>query len=380
VIVKRILIFFSLKPLCLLCLQTMTKFNHQLVAWYSLNARDLPWRNTRNPYQIWISEIIFQQTRIDQGFHYWHRFIVRFPSVELLAKAEEQEVLTIWQGLGYYSRARNLHYAAKQIMSEFGGVFPDTYEKILHLKGVGTYTAAAVSSIAFGERQVVVDGNVLRFLSRYAGITEPIDTNQGKKLITDLARELIREADPGTFNQAMMEFGALYCVPRNPDCVNCIFRNDCKALAMEAVKEIPVKSKKVIVRKRFFNYLFLYTIDQNNNYCFLMHSRGKGDIWQGLFEFPMIEDTSLLEPDALISTELWQKEILIHHPVLYSEFHDFVHQLTHQQLHTRFFKVQLQNVSTEMIKPDLIWVSEENLHSYPISRLTLKFLDTFFKK
>lgn len=378
--VKRILIFFSLKPLCLLCLQIMIKFNHQLVAWYSLNARDLPWRNTRNPYQIWISEIIFQQTRIDQGFHYWHRFIDRFPNVEQLAKAEEQEVLTIWQGLGYYSRARNLHFAAKQIMSEFVGVFPDTYEKILQLKGVGTYTAAAVSSIAFGERQVVVDGNVLRFLSRYAGITEPIDTNQGKKLITDLARELIREADPSTFNQAMMEFGALYCVPRNPDCMNCIFRDDCKAYAMDAIKEIPVKSKKVIVRKRFFNYLFLYTIDQNNNYSFLMHSRGKGDIWQGLFEFPMIEDTSLLGPDALISTEVWQNEILIHHPVFYSEYHDFVHKLTHQQLHTRFFKVQLQNVNTEMIKPDWIWVTEENLHTYPISRLTLKFLDTFFRK
>ena len=377
-IVKRILIFFSLKPLCLLCLQIMIKFNKQLVKWYSLNARELPWRNTRNPYQIWISEIIFQQTRIDQGFHYWHRFIERFPTIEQLAKAEEQEVLTIWQGLGYYSRARNLHYAAKQIMSDFGGVFPDTYEKILTLKGVGTYTAAAVSSIAFGERQVVADGNVLRFLSRYAGITDPVDTNQGKKLITDLAGELIGKADPGTFNQAMMEFGALYCVPRNPDCMNCIFKNECKAFAMGATKEIPVKSKKVIVRKRFFNYLFLYIIDKNNKHGFLMHSRGKGDIWQGLFEFPMIEDTSLLEPDALIQTKEWQSEILIHHPVLNSEYHDFVHQLTHQQLHTRFFKVKLQNVNTEMIKPDWIWVSEENLHTYPISRLTLKFLNTFF--
>jgi A/G-specific adenine glycosylase len=297
-----------------------------------------------------------------------------------LAKAEEQEVLTIWQGLGYYSRARNLHFAAKQIMSDFGGVFPDTFKKILQLKGVGTYTAAAVSSIAFGERQVVVDGNVLRFLSRYAGVTEPIDTNPGKKLITELAGELIRDADPGTFNQAMMEFGALYCLPRNPNCVNCIFRDDCKAYAMDAIKEIPVKSKKVNVRKRFFNYLFLYTFDQNNNYSFLMFSRGKGDIWQGLFEFPMIEYTSLLEPDALISTKVWQNDIQIHHPVFFSDYHDFVHQLTHQQLHTRFFKIQLQNVNTEMIKPGWIWVSEENLHSYPISRLTLKFLDTLFKK
>ena len=358
----------------------MTKFNHQLVAWYSLNAREIPWRNTRNPYKIWISEIIFQQTRIDQGFHYWHRFIERFPTVELLAKAEEKEVLTIWQGLGYYSRARNLHFAAKQIMSEFGGVFPDTYENILKLKGVGTYTAAAVSSIAFGERQVVVDGNVLRFLSRYAGISEPIDTGSGKKLITDLATELLGDADPGTFNQAMMEFGALYCVPRSPDCMYCIFKNDCKAFEMGAIKEIPVKSKKVIVRKRFFNYLFLYMINQNNERSFLMQRRGKGDIWQGLFEFPMIEDTSLLEPDALVQTEVWQNNILIHHPVLNSEYHDFIHQLTHQQLHSRFFKVQLKDVDKNNVRPDWVWVSEENLHTYPISRLTGKFLNVLFEK
>lgn len=379
-IVKRILIFFSLKPLCLLCLQNMIKFNKQLVNWYGLNARDLPWRNTRNPYQIWISEIIFQQTRIDQGFHYWHRFIDRFPTIDLLANAEEQEVLTIWQGLGYYSRARNMHFASKQIMSEFGGVFPDTYEKILRLKGVGTYTAAAVSSIAFGERQVVADGNVLRFLSRYAGILDPVDSSQGKKSITDLAMTLLDDADPGTFNQALMEFGALYCVPRNPDCKNCIFSNDCKAYEMGATNEIPVKSKKVIVRKRFFNYLFLYTLDQNNQRCFLMQRRGEGDIWQGLYEFPMIEEASLLEPDTIISTDLWQNDILIHQPVLFSDYKDFVHQLTHQQLHTRFFNVQLQNVDFGKLKTEWILVAEDNLHTFPISRLTGKFLFALSEK
>lgn len=378
--VKRILIFFSLKPLCLLCLQSMIKFNHQLVNWYWLNARDLPWRNTRNPYQIWISEIIFQQTRIDQGFNYWHRFIDRFPSVDLLANADEQEVLTIWQGLGYYSRARNMHFAAKQIMSEFSGVFPNTYEKILRLKGVGTYTAAAVSSIAFGERQVVVDGNVLRFLSRYAGILEPVDTSQGKKLIANLAMLLLEGADPGTFNQALMEFGALFCVPRNPDCKNCIFNNECKAYAIGATKEIPIKSKKVIVRKRFFNYLFLYNVDENNQRSFLMQKRGKGDIWQGLYEFPMIENTSLLDPDSLISTGLWQEEILVHHPVLSSLYKDFVHQLTHQQLHTRFFIVHLLNVDKEKLWPDWIRISENDLHTYPVSRLIGKFLNTLSEK
>jgi A/G-specific adenine glycosylase len=358
----------------------MIKFNHQLVNWYWLNARDLPWRNTRNPYQIWISEIIFQQTRIDQGFNYWHRFIDRFPSVDLLANADEQEVLTIWQGLGYYSRARNMHFAAKQIMSEFSGVFPNTYEKILRLKGVGTYTAAAVSSIAFGERQVVVDGNVLRFLSRYAGILEPVDTSQGKKLIANLAMLLLEGVDPGTFNQALMEFGALFCVPRNPDCKNCIFNNECKAYAVGATKEIPIKSKKVIVRKRFFNYLFLYNVDENNQRSFLMQKRGKGDIWQGLYEFPMIENTSLLDPDSLISTGLWQEEILVHHPVLSSLYKDFVHQLTHQQLHTRFFIVHLLNVDKEKLWPDWIRISENDLHTYPVSRLIGKFLNTLSEK
>jgi A/G-specific adenine glycosylase len=358
----------------------MTKFNHQLIAWYSLNARDLPWRNTRNPYQIWISEIIFQQTRIDQGFHYWHRFIDRFPDIERLANADEQEVLTIWQGLGYYSRARNMHFAAKQIMSEFGGTFPKTYDKILKLKGVGTYTAAAVSSIAFGEQQVVVDGNVLRFLSRFAGITDPVDSNRGKKLITDLAFTLLEDADPGTFNQALMEFGALYCIPRNPNCKNCIFNNNCKAFEMNATKEIPYKSKKVLVRKRFFNYLFLYSVNEHNHRSFLMQKRGKGDIWQGLYEFPIIEADSLLNHESLTATAFWQDHILVHHPVLSSHYEDFVHQLTHQQLHTRFFIIQLQNIDPGKLKPEWTWVSEYNLHTYPISRLTAKFLDIFLIK
>ena len=358
----------------------MIKFCNQLENWYRFNARDLPWRNTRNPYLIWISEIIFQQTRIDQGLNYYLRFIDRFPSVDLLANADEQEVLRIWQGLGYYSRARNMHSAAKQIILEFGGVFPNTYDQIIRLKGVGTYTAAAVSSIAFGERQVVVDGNVLRFLSRYGGITEPVDNNKGKKEVGDLALSLLDETNPGTFNQALMEFGALYCIPRNPDCMNCIFNKECKAYAMNAINEIPYKSKKIIVRKRFFNYLFLYTMDQNNKRSFLMQRRGKGDIWQGLFEFPMVEGSTLLNPESLTATELWNDEILVHQPVLSAHHKDFVHQLTHQQLHTRFFIVHLQNVNTTQLRTNWIWVSEDNLHTYPVSRLIENFLNIILDK
>lgn len=358
----------------------MIKFCNQLENWYRIYARDLPWRNTRKPYLIWISEIIFQQTRIAQGINYYLRFIDRFPSVDLMANADEQEILRLWQGLGYYSRARNMHFAAKQIMLEFGGVFPNTYEQIIRLKGVGTYTAAAISSIAFGERKVVVDGNVLRFLSRYGGITEPVDGAMGKKQVGDLALSLLDRADPGTFNQAMMEFGALYCVPRNPDCVNCIFNDKCIAYAMGATKEIPFKSKKTIVRKRFFNYLFLYTMDQNNQRSFLMQRRGKGDIWQGLYEFPMIEESSLLNPDSLTATEFWYHNILVHEPLISALHKDFVHQLTHQQLHTRFFIVHLQNINFTKLKPNWTWVSENDLHTYPVPRLIDNFLNIYLEK
>jgi len=358
----------------------MIKFSKQLVNWYGLNARDLPWRNTRNPYEIWISEIIFQQTRIDQGHNYWLRFIQKFPTIDLLAQAEEQDVLKIWQGLGYYSRARNLHFASKQVINEYNGIFPNTYDEIIRLKGVGEYTAAAVSSIAFGEKKVVVDGNVLRFLSRYAGNTESIDTSKGKKIILELAFSLMEDTDPGTFNQAIMEFGALYCVPRSPDCLNCIFKNDCKAFAMDIVKEIPVKSKKVGVRKRFLNYLYLYNIDKNHQLQFLMQRRGKKDIWQGLFEFPLIEDTSLLEPESVIESRLWQEDLVMHQPVISSNYKDFIHQLTHQQLHTRFFSVELKNIINEELKPDWVWVSENELQHYPVSRLIMKFLIKIFSK
>ncbi|MDP4290156.1 MAG: A/G-specific adenine glycosylase [Bacteroidota bacterium] len=358
----------------------MIKFTTQLVNWYRINARDLPWRNTRNPYHIWVSEIIFQQTRIDQGFNYYLRFIDRFPAVDQLANAEEQDVLRIWQGLGYYSRARNLHAAAKQVVHELGGVFPNTYDQIIRLKGVGSYTAAAVASIAFGERKVVVDGNVLRFISRYGGITDPIDTKQGKELVENLAFSLSEGAEPGVFNQALMEFGALYCVPRNPDCPNCIFKTGCKAFAMNATKEIPLKSKRITVRKRFFNYLFLYRVDQNNQTEYLMQRRGRGDIWQGLYEFPMIESNSLLSPDSLTATLLWQQDILPHQPVLSSRHLDFVHQLTHQQLHTRFFIVRLHEMAADKIRAEWIRVPEASMHQYPVSRLIHKFLNSLQDK
>jgi len=368
-------IFFLSKSLCLLCLHKMIKFSTQLTNWYRNNARDLPWRNTRNPYQIWISEVILQQTRINQGLAYYLRFIDRFPTIDLLANADQQEILLLWQGLGYYSRARNMHEAAKQVLKIYDGVFPSTYDQIISLKGVGEYTAAAIASIAFGEPKVVVDGNVLRFLSRLNGYTQPINTSKGKTAIREMAESLLQKADPAIFNQALMEFGALYCVPRNPDCANCIFSDKCQAFALGIVNELPFKSKKVTVRKRFFNYLFLYYINENNEIVFFIQRRGEGDIWHGLFDLPLIEDTKCYDFDMLTASEYWNENIANHQPVISATYKDFMHQLTHQQLNTRFFTVKLEDYNPQFIKEEWVGVTFENHKQYPTSRLIENYLN-----
>ena len=368
-------IFFLSNPLCLLCLHKMMKFSTQLTNWYRNNARDLPWRNTRNPYQIWVSEVILQQTKINQGLAYYLRFIDRFPTIDLLANADQQEILLLWQGLGYYSRARNMHEAAKQVLKIYDGVFPSTYDQIIRLKGVGEYTAAAIASISFGEPKVVVDGNVLRFLSRLHGYTQPINTTKGKTAIREMAETLLQDADPAIFNQALMEFGALYCVPRNPDCTNCIFSNICQAFALGIVNELPFKSKKVTVRKRFFNYLFLYYFDENNEIVFFIQQRGKGDIWHGLFDLPLIEDNSCYDFEMLTASEYWNENIANHQPVISATYKDFTHQLTHQQLNTRFFTVKLKNYNPHFIKEEWVGVTFENHKQYPTSKLIENYLN-----
>ncbi|NWJ52948.1 MAG: A/G-specific adenine glycosylase [Bacteroidetes bacterium] len=353
----------------------MIKFSTQLTNWYRNNARDLPWRNTRNPYHIWISEVILQQTRINQGLAYYLRFIDRFPTIDLLANADQQEILLLWQGLGYYSRARNMHEAAKQVQNLYNGIFPSTYDQIIKLKGVGEYTAAAIASIAFGESKVVVDGNVLRFLSRFQGYTQPINTSKGKTAIREMAETLLQNADPAIFNQALMEFGALYCVPRNPDCSNCIFSNSCQAFSAGIVNDLPVKSKRVTIRKRFFNYLFLYYFNENNQIIFFIQQRGKGDIWHGLFDLPLIEDDKCYDFDKLTVSDYWNENIANHHPVISTTYKDFIHQLTHQQLNTRFFAVKLENYNSHLIKEEWIGVTFENHKEYPTSRLIENYLN-----
>jgi A/G-specific adenine glycosylase len=279
-------------------------FAEELVAWYGKNKRSLPWRGTKDPYKIWLSEIILQQTRVDQGMDYYHAFVENYPDVHALAKAGEDRVLKTWEGLGYYSRARNLHATAKRISVEMGGRFPETHAGLLELKGIGDYTASAISSICYNEAQPVVDGNVFRFLSRHFGIRTPIDSTKGKKEFRALAAELITEKDPGTFNQAMMEFGARQCTPRNPDCGPCVFRLSCVALKKKLVDQLPVKEKKTKVTERVLIYVLL----KNEQHTFI-RQRIEKDIWQGLYEFPLVHLDSAWSDKNVSSPMQFQKAV-----------------------------------------------------------------------
>lgn len=259
-------------------------FSKEIIRWYQENKRDLPWRGTRDPYVIWMSEVILQQTRVDQGLPYFYRFLERFPDVGSFAEATEDEILRLWQGLGYYSRARNMHYAARQVMHEYQGRFPSDYNSLIKLKGVGEYTAAAVASFAGGEPKAVVDGNVFRLLARYFGVDTPINSGRGKKEFQRIADELIDRLHPGLYNQAIMEFGSQQCKPQNPDCGLCVLQSDCQARVQGKVDTLPVKQRAKPSRNRYFNYLMV----QEGN-LLLMNKRGSGDIWENLYELPLLE-------------------------------------------------------------------------------------------
>ncbi|MDO4757900.1 MAG: A/G-specific adenine glycosylase, partial [Rikenellaceae bacterium] len=274
----------------------------RLIAWYEAHGRTLPWRTTREAYCIWLSEVILQQTRVEQGMAYYLRFTERFPTVYDLAAASEDEVLKLWQGLGYYSRARNLHAAAKQVVEEFGGSFPDTVEALRTLRGVGDYTAAAIASIAFDRPAAVVDGNVYRVLARLFDLETAIDTTEGKRTFAALAEELLERQRPATYNQAIMDFGALVCTPQSPSCTDCPLRDLCQALAAKSVASRPVKQGRTKIRDRYFSYLHL--TDGSHT---LLHRRTAGDIWQGLYEFPLIETPSEVDFARLTATEEFQR-------------------------------------------------------------------------
>ena len=332
---------------------------YRLEQWYEANGRDLPWRKTSDPYLIMLSEFILQQTQIVQGMSYYLRFAERFPTAECLAEAGEEEVMRLWQGLGYYSRARHLHAAARQIAE--AGRFPRDYGFVRALPGVGDYTAAAIMSFAFGEPYAVLDGNVQRVLARHFGITEPVDTTGGKKLLRALADEMLDTAHPALYNQAIMDFGALQCKPSGPLCDTCPLAESCQALREHQVDKLPVKSKRTAVRDRYLTYIYTRTRDGQT----LIRRRGSGDIWQGLFEFPLIESDKPLQ-----ATEVEQK---MPDGKLELIARDVRHQLTHQRLHADFYCLTLPAVAEETVNGK--WIDEASLDHYALPRLLEKLLE-----
>lgn len=339
-----------------------------LLDWYARQGRDLPWRRTRDPYRIWISEVILQQTRVAQGLDYYRRFLERFPDVAALAAASEDEVLKCWQGLGYYSRARNLHAAARQIISCFGGRFPVDYSDVRSLSGVGDYTAAAICSIAYDAPYAVLDGNVFRVLSRLFDLDLPIDSTKGKKEFQRLAQALLDPAHPGLYNQAIMDFGALCCLPSQPRCQECPLQHRCLAFGAGNVSSRPVKQGKTRVEPRYFNYLHIICGSE-----LLLARRERKDIWQGLYEFPLIETPSPMEYLDLIRTDEFRRlfdgvgEWRLSESVVMPP-----HQLSHQSIRAVFYRLEVDRWSDAMRK--LMVVEQAHLDSYAIPRLIERYL------
>jgi A/G-specific adenine glycosylase len=345
-------------------------FSEKILTWYGHNKRKLPWRNTQDPYKIWLSEIILQQTRVVQGTPYYERFISKFPTVQDLANADEESILKLWQGLGYYSRARNLHASAKMVVNDFNGNFPDTYNKIIKLKGVGDYTASAIASICFNERHAVVDGNVYRVLSRFYGIDIPINSTVGIKYYKNLAQKLLHKNNVRDYNQGIMEFGAIQCMPKNPNCMYCPLNDACIALKEGKVDVLPIKIKKTKVRKRHFNYLVPIYSDGTGETTTLLNQReGKG-IWQNLWEFPLYEANKELQIEDIESQIEDVLPYLANPSVTLYNAKTIVHKLSHQHLYTKFWVV-------ESSSPLLKGICVKELGKYPVPVLIADFLKTF---
>jgi len=342
----------------------MNNFSGQIYTWYEIYKRDLPWRNTKDAYKIWLSEIILQQTRVAQGIN----ITEAFPTVKHLAGADEHEVLKIWQGLGYYSRARNLHAAAKQIVQSHHSVFPDTYEKIIQLKGVGPYTAAAVASIAFNRPYPTVDGNIYRILARYFGINTPINSNEGKKQFQKLAEELMTESNPGNHNQALMEFGALQCIPKSPDCVNCPLVESCYAFQNNLVEQLPVKLNKTKQQKRFF-YYFLIEKEES----VFLEKRTGNDIWKNLYQFPLMESEQELNDEELLKKGI--PYINNNNCTILKISSTKKHVLSHRIIFAKLIYVRVEaNVN---ITSPLIQVNKKDISKFAVPRLVELFMEDF---
>lgn len=339
----------------------MEQIKTKILEWFRIYRRPLPWRETKDPYRVWLSEIILQQTRVKQGLPYYKKFIRAFPTIFHLANAKEKDVLKLWQGLGYYSRARNLHQTAKDIAHKYNGYFPPDHNTLKKLSGIGDYTASAIISICFGKPYEVLDGNVYRVISRIFGIRKPYNTPQGEKLFKEKARQLLTRDDPGTFNQALMDFGALQCTPRQPHCSLCPLFSHCKAYQLGIVNHLPVKIKHLKKRKRYFHY---FCITNGND--LVLKKRLNKDIWQNLYDLPLIETKS----NKKIGDRLYRKQWGINAPIKFQT--QYKHTLTHQTIIARFYFVRISD--TNRIPENAFLVPDNQLLNYPFPRLIERFL------
>lgn len=343
----------------------ITAFAPTLERWYEHHKRELPWRHTRDPYRIWLSEIILQQTRVAQGMPYYQKFVEAYPTVADMAQADERDILRLWQGLGYYSRARNLHQTAKWVTNQLNGQFPNTYRALLTLKGIGAYTAAAIASFAFGEQVPVVDGNVYRVLARVFGVADDITTTAAKKIFSELATTLMKHAhDPAAYNQAIMEFGAIQCTPVSPDCLLCPVQPQCVAFQTGRQHQLPVKAKKAAVRNRYFNYLVFRHCNNDGLVQLALRERTDKDIWQNLFDFYLLETDepkmSLRElslPEAV--QNLLEAGVEAALPVQEQQL------LSHQRIQSVFYLIDLPTRVCDLLPAPLVWYSLREIEQLP---------------
>lgn len=349
-------------------IEKYNRFRRYLLSWSEDIERDLPWKETKNPYHIWLSEIILQQTRVAQGRPYYLKFINAFPSIEDLANASQDEVFSLWEGLGYYSRARNLHASAKKIVNDFDGVFPSNYEDILSLKGVGPYTAAAVASFAYNLPYPVVDGNVMRVLTRVFAIEEAIDSTKGRKRINALAEDLLHRKNPAAYNQAIMDFGALQCTPKNPKCDECPLAEICDSKGTELLHLLPYKAKKILKKTRYFHFLDVEDTHGNTQ----LERREEKDIWQGLFQFPMLErdDLEALSLDNIqncldIASDKFSLERI---SKVYKQT------LSHQHIHAIFYKIRI-NASFFVDKEGIYLADRQNVSNFAFPKLIRSYIE-----
>lgn len=343
------------------------RFTKQLLKWNKeKNQRSMPWKGEKDPYKIWLSEIILQQTRVEQGLNYYNRFVTTFPTVNKLAKAPDEKVFKLWEGLGYYSRCKNLIETAKKIANEYKGSFPNDYENILALKGVGPYTAAAIASFAFNQPYAVLDGNVFRVLARYFGKNTAIDTESGKREFSALSQKLLDRKQPGRYNQAIMDFGAVVCKPQQPLCETCYLKNDCSAYAENKVEILPVKEKKITIRQRWFYYVVVVCKTH-----VLMRKRSSKDIWEGLYEFLLYESGKPLQKNEIRNIDLLKEFVLQGKAQVNLISEPIIQKLSHQTIQAQFIEI---STLKQMPQPGYEWIPVKQLKKMPFPKIITTYL------